>query len=235
MLIALVVFAAALVQGVLGFGGALIAMPLLVMLIGVKTAAPAFAFITVLATLLNAFHWRAHVTPRDLIQLGLPALVGIPLGVWLLSRVDEALVTRALGASLVLYAAYVLLGLAVPPPRRRLWAYLAGFTSGVLTGAYNTGGPPVIVYATARRWPADQLRGNLQTYFLFSSVLALASHGLAGHLTATVWRTALLFAPAMLVGHFLGVWLCRYVDAERFQRLALLFLLAIGLQLLLAG
>ena len=54
MLIALVVFIAAAVQGVLGFGGALIAMPLLVALVGVQTATPAFALIGTLATLLNA-------------------------------------------------------------------------------------------------------------------------------------------------------------------------------------
>ena len=144
ILVVLIVLLAALVQGVMGFGGALIAMPLLAALLGIKTAVPAFALIGVAATFFNSVRLRRHATAGDLIQLALPALLGIPLGVWLLARVDEVIVTRVLGVLLVAYAIYALWGLALPPLRHRAWAFVVGFTSGILTGAYNTGGPPVV-------------------------------------------------------------------------------------------
>ena len=233
MLIALVVFVAAAIQGVLGFGGALIAMPLLVALVGVQTATPAFALIGTLATLLNAIRWRAHVTLGDLVQLVIPAALGIPIGVLFLARVDSAIVTRTLGVILILYAAYNLLGWAVPPLRHRIWAIAAGFSSGILNGAFNTGGPPVILFANARGWTADRFRGNLQTYFLLTSFFTLTSHALTGHFTPVVWRTALIGVPALLVGQLLGVGLCRYLNPDAFRRVVLVFLLLLGAQLLI--
>ena len=233
MLIALVVFVAAAVQGVLGFGGALVAMPLLVTLVGVQTATPAFALIGTLATLLNAIRWRAHVTLGDLVQLVVPAALGIPIGVLFLARVDANVVTRVLGAILILYAVYNLLGWAVPPLRHRAWAVVAGFSSGILSGAFNTGGPPVIVFADARGWTAERFRGNLQTYFVLTSFFLLLSHGLTGHFTPVVWRTALIGVPALLVGQLVGVRLCRYLNPDAFRRLVLVFLLLLGGQLLI--
>jgi len=233
MAIALVVFVAAAVQGVMGFGGALVAMPLLVTLVGVQTATPAFAIIGTVATLLNAIRWRAHVTLGDLAQLVVPAALGIPIGVFFLARVDASIVTRALGVILIVYAAYNLAGWSVPPLHGRSWAFAAGFSSGILSGAFNTGGPPVIVYADARGWTAERFRGNLQTYFVLTSVFLLASHALTGHFTPTVWRTALIGLPALLVGQLLGVRLCRYINPDVFRRLVLVFLLLLGARLII--
>ena len=233
MAIALVVFVAAAIQGVLGFGGALVAMPLLVTLVGVQTATPAFAIIGTLATLLNAIRWRAHVTLGDLVQLVIPAALGIPIGVLLLARVDAGVVTRVLGVILILYAVYNLAGWRVPALHGRSWAFAAGFSSGILSGAFNTGGPPVIVYADARGWTAERFRGNLQTYFVLTSVLLLVSHALTGHFTPVVWRTPLIGVPALLIGQLLGVRLCRAINPNAFRRLVLLFLLVLGAQLVL--
>jgi uncharacterized membrane protein YfcA len=231
MAVALVVFIAALIQGVMGFGGALIAMPLLVGLLGIQIATPAFAVVGLAATLLNAIHWREHVTPRDLVSLVLPAIIGIPLGVWLLSRIDDTVITRVLGVLLIFYGTYSLLGAKI----RQLgigWAYVAGFASGLLTGAYNTGGPPVILYASARQWEPERFRGNLQTFFLLSSAIAVISHGFAGHYSTEVLHTVLLAIPTLLIGQFAGVRLCRYIKAETFRKLVLVFLMILGARLL---
>lgn len=233
ILVVLIILFAAMIQGIMGFGAALIAMPLLVTLLGIKTAVPAFALIGTVATLSNSLRLRKHATPRDLMQLALPAMVGIPLGIWLLTRIDGDVVTRLLGVLLVAYAAYGLLGMALPPFHHRGWAYAVGFTSGVLTGAYNTGGPPVVVFAAARGWSADRFRANLQSYFLLSGIFVVALHGLSGHLTRDVWGYALVALPALVVGQLIGARICRYLDARVFRKLVLIFLLILGAQLLL--
>ena len=53
-------------------------------------------------------------------------------------------------------------------------------------GAYNTNGPPVVIYATLRRWPPSRFRATMQAYFLPSSLLIAAGHGLAGLWTRDV-------------------------------------------------
>ena len=234
ILIGLVVFLAAMIQGLLGFGGALIAMPLLVIIIGIKTATPVYALVGILSTLLNAIRLREHTTPRDLVKLVAPAIMGIPLGILLLSRVDSVYVTATLGIILILYASYNLFGWSMPALTNPAWAYLAGFSSGILSGAFNTGGPPVIVYASTRSWSADRFRGNLQTYFLIISVFLLLGHGLSGNLSPDVWRMAFFAVPALIVGQWVGVRLCRIMNPDHFRKLVLVFLLILGAQLLVS-
>lgn len=233
ILVALVVFLSAFVQSLMGFGGALFAMPLLVLLIGITTASPAFAVLALLATLLNTIRWRAHIVPRTLVQLAVPALIGIPLGVYALAHVDPEIVTRLLGALVVLFAGYNLIGRRLPPLRHTGWTYAAGFASGVLSGAYNTGGPPVVVYASAREWQPGEFRGNLQAFFLITAVALLFAHGAAGHYTPEVLRVALIGVVPLIVGQLTGVQVARRLDAARFRTLVLLLLILLGAQLLL--
>ncbi|MFO7663338.1 MAG: sulfite exporter TauE/SafE family protein [Chloroflexota bacterium] len=233
MLVALVVFIAAVVQGIAGFGGALVAMPLLVPLLGIQIASPAFAMVAMIATLLNAIRWRAFTTPRDLTRLLLPALIGILLGVWLLASLDAAIITRILGGLIVLYAGYALLGLPVPRPNHSAWTYTAGFSSGLLSGAFNTGGPPAVMFASASQWEPNRFRGNLQAFFLFSSIVVTISHALAGHYSSETLRAVLWALPALLAGHIIGYRLCLFVNPAFFRRLVLVMLLLLGARLLI--
>ena len=78
------------------------------------------------------------------------------------------------------YGAYNLLRPGLPALRSEAWAYPFGFAAGVLGSAYNTGGPPVIIYGTMRRWPPAHFRATLQGFFLFTNIFVLVGHGLAG-------------------------------------------------------
>lgn len=232
MLIGLIVFLAAMVQGVIGFGGALFAMPLLVAVIGIKTATPLLAILSAAITLLNVIRLRAHTTPRDLIQLLVAAFAGIPIGILLLSRADAAFVTGLLGVILIAYALYSLFSRGALKLSHPAWAYVAGFCSGILGAAFNAGGPPVVMYASAQDWTADRFRGNLQAYYLVLSTVVVVGHAAGGNLTSEIWRLALLSIPALIVGLMVGVWLSRRVESATFRKLVLVFLIALGIQLL---
>lgn len=232
MLIGLIIFLSAMVQGVVGFGGALFAMPLLIAVIGIQTAAPFLAIMSAAITLLNVIRLREHTTPRDLIKLLIAAFAGIPVGILLLSRADAAVVTGLLGVILIAYALYSLFSRGMPTLRHPVWAYVAGFSSGILGAAFNAGGPPVVMYASAQDWSADRFRGNLQAYYLALSVVVVVGHTVGGNLTSEIWRLALLSVPALSAGLLVGVWLSRRVESATFRKLVLVFLLALGIQLL---
>ena len=235
MLILVVVFVAALVQGMVGFGGALIAMPLLTGLLGIKVAAPAFALAGMVNGTLNTLRWREHVTIRDVIPITIPALLSIPIGVWLLTRVDAETVTRVLGAVLIAYAVYGLVGRTLPVLVHRGWAVVVGVASGILSGAFNTGGPPVVAYADAQRWAPDRFRGNLQLYFLVTGLLVVISHIVAGNYARDVLQVAAITLPALLLGRWVGVRLVDVLSPVAFRRAVMVLLLLLGAQLLVTG
>src|SRR5580704_1136387 len=107
-LVVTVFFCATLLRSALGFGEALIAVPLLAFVMPVQIAAPVAVLISItVAAVVVAQDWR-HVHIRSAVRLVLSTLVGIPLGLLLLRSVSEHIVKGALG---VLVAGFAVSGL----------------------------------------------------------------------------------------------------------------------------
>ena len=80
-----VVFLASLIRSAFGFGEALVAVPLLALLIPVEVAVPLAVLLSVtVAGVILLQDWR-HVHFRSASQLVISTFAGIPLGLWLLA------------------------------------------------------------------------------------------------------------------------------------------------------
>ena len=233
ILIVAIVFAAALAQSLTGFGFALIVMPLLTIVLGIRTAAPLVALAALTVYTVNLVRYRRAINVQEVWRLGVASAAGVPVGIWLLSTADEDLVMRMLGVILVAYAGYSLLQ---PSARRGLargWVYPAGFLAGCLGGAYNTPGPPVIVYGSLRQWPRNEFRAVLQALFLLNAMLVVASHAVAQHLTERVFVYYFYAVPALAVGILIGSVVDSRIDQRQFRKLVTAMVLVLGLALLL--
>lgn len=223
-----ILFVSTLVRSALGFGDALVAMPLLAMLVGVKTATPVVAFAaSTIALVILLGSWR-DVDVRATWRLVVSSLAGIPFGLLLLKFAPEAYAKGVLGALLVAYGLYNLFAPRLPAVESDALAYVFGFAAGVLGGAYNTNGPPVVVYGALRRWPPESFRATLQGCFVLTGLMILAGHGLAGLWTPLVLKLYLWSLPAVLLAVFLGARLNRRIPRESFSRLVYAFLVVVG-------
>lgn len=231
VLLLVVIFAAVFVQSAAGFGVALVAMAALPPLLGLTTAAPLVALIALLLEVFLVVYYRRALRIQNIWRVTAASLVGIPPGVLFLKKLPEQILLTALGVLIAGYALYALLRLRLPRLERPLWAYLFGFAAGLLGGAYNTSGPPVIVYGSCRGWEPAEFKGNLQGFFLVSSLVVAGSHYLGGNLTPAVWRGFWLSLPALGLGLAAGLSLDRYIRPAPFRTGVLLLLLVLGLRL----
>ena len=231
--IALIMFAASLVQALSGFGLAMVGMPLLVTLVGVRTATPLMAALSVFVQIPMLIRYRHEVDWRAVLRLGLAMVVGVPLGVLALKRVDPTIVSTLLGVIVIGYALYALVVPELPRLTRPGWAIPFGFVAGLLSGAYSTGGPPLIVYGDASRWEREAFKGNLQAIFMMAVATQLVSHGLAGNLTPEVGRDLLMGLPGMALGIPAGLALDKVVNTALFRKIVLGLLVLLGLNLIL--
>ena len=229
-----ILFLSAFTQSLSGFGLALVSMALLPAVIGLQTATPLVALTAVAIEAVMLARYREALQVRAIWRVVLAALVGIPLGVIWLSRVDERLALGVLGVVISGYAVYALLGLRMPGLDHPLWAYLAGVIGGMLGAAYNTSGPPVIVYADCRAWSRDVFKGNLQGYFIIISLGVLLGHAVNGNLTAPVWRLFWWGLPFIAVGLLAGFSFDRWLKPETFRRVVLVLLVLMGVRLVLS-
>jgi uncharacterized membrane protein YfcA len=230
----MIIFFAVFTQSVTGFGLALVSMPLLAAVLGIQTAAPLVAFFALVAELILLFYYRSAFNLRVVWRLALASVVGVPLGVWVLRTVDEQVVLTFLGLLIAGYALYALLNFRLPAIQQPAWAYGAGFLAGVLGGAYNTAGPPVIVYGNCRGWPPAEFKSNLQGFFVLNSTVILLTHFLAGNYNGLVWRYNLLAIPALALGIAAGLALSKRINSDAFRKMVLALLLVIGLWLVIS-
>jgi uncharacterized protein len=223
-----VLFVATLVRSALGFGEAMIAVPLLALLMPLKVAVPIAVLISItVATIVLIQDWR-HVHLRGAGWLVASTLIGTPLGLLLLTRVQTGVVKACLGLILVGFSLYSLLHGKKPVLRDDRLAWPFGFSAGMLGGAYGMNGPPLVMYGTLRGWSPQRFRATLQGYFLPASMTSMAGYWFAGLWRTEVTRYYLMALPGVLVATFLGRAMNGRIDARSFLRYVNLGLLAIA-------
>lgn len=227
-----VILLAVFVQSMAGFGLALVSMALLPGIVGIQVAAPLVALVGIPLEFLLLVKYRSELNISAVWPLILASLFGIPLGIYVLKRVDEDIVLTFLGIVITGYALYFLLEVKLPQMKHPIWAYGSGFFAGLLGGAYNTAGPPVIIYGNCRGWLPAEFKGNLQSFFLVGTLFVVAAHVLSGNLTEVVWVDFLWVIPAIGLGFVAGTWLDRYLNPEVFRKVVLVLLILMGLRLI---
>ncbi len=156
----------------LGFGSALVSMPLLIPLVRVQTATPLVAFMALTTTLMVLRNTWRSIDLRAIFA----SAVGIPFGLYILTDAPQALVPGILGMLLTAYGLYSLMRPELPTVTWSGWTYVLGFCAGLLGAAYNTNGPPVGLLGALMRWSPDRFRATIQGYFavIWSFRLAVA-------------------------------------------------------------
>ena len=232
-LLAFFVFAAALTQTLTGFGFSLILMPLAVHLFGIHTAAPLVAMGALSLNIINVIRYRQSLDFSEIKRLGLLTLLGIPVGVWALGSLDEQFVKVGLGVVLAGYALFILVKPTASHPISRWWAYPAGFLAGALGGAYNTSGPPLILYGSLRQWSHHRFRAVLQAVFLLIASIVVLTHGVAGNITADILHLYLLAVPFLFLGIIGAALLDRRIQPQRLSTLVTVLILVLGVSLII--
>lgn len=232
LILIVVIFVAIFVQSLVGFGSGLIAMPLLASALTLKIASPTFALVALVMELVMLARYRAEFAFGAVWRLMVTIVLGIPVGIASARWLDERIMLFCLGVVVCGYGLYGLFAPRLPHLKGRGWPFGMGFASGVLSGAYNTGGPPLIIYATSQRWLPQAFKANMQSMFLVGSVALVTGHLLGGSITGTVLRYAALALPVALVALLTGFRLERYIRPAAFRRAVLVLLVGLGLTLI---
>lgn len=231
ILIVLIIFISTCIRSTFGFGDALVSMPLLAILIGLKTATPLVAMVAItIAFTILVRNWRS-VQIKSAWRLIVSTLVGIPLGLILLKGSYEEVMKLILAVVLIGFSCYRLI-----QPRRWMLrneksAFIFGFIAGILGGAYNTNGPAIVVYGSLRKWSPETFRATLQGYFFPTGLLILIGHGSAGLWTNSVLQYYIVSFPLILLAIWIGGRLHRTIPKGRFDYCIYALLILIGLYL----
>lgn len=228
-----VIFVATFIRSAFGFGEALVAVPLLALLIPIKVAVPLVTVLSItVATVILIQDWR-HIHAPSAGWLILSTMFGIPLGLFVLKEVAEPIVKATLALIILAFAIYCLLSRRPFELKTDKLAWIFGFVAGILGGAYGMNGPPLVIYGTLRCWTPQQFRATLQGYFLPASMVGLGGYWLGGLWGDEAARYFLFSLPLALAAIFLGRIVNRRLNGRRFLLYVYCGLMVIGAILLI--
>ena len=191
--------AAAVVQSVAGFGLALVAAPLLLLIHGPFVPGPMMAGGLVL-TCLILVRDHQHIDVSGLTYALIGRLIGTVGAAGFLLVASDAMFDLAFAALVIFGVILSAAGLEPRPNRKN--ALIAGSLSGLMGTISSIGGPPLaLLYQNAG---ASRLRGTLAGFFLVGSVVSLLALALVGRFGPEEIVLSVFLAPPMVLGFWLG-------------------------------
>jgi hypothetical protein len=224
-------FLGGVIQGSMGFGMAMVVAPPLLLILPATTVVPAMSMASVFNSGVAAWSLRRHVDAPTLGPLLAGAVVGLPIGIYLLKSLDGPVFKAGVGALMIGLAAVLLSGRRVQLKNPRAALFPVGISSGFLGGSISIGGPPIVLFLTNLGIPRDTFRANLLAYFTLTSGLGIAGFALAGILTRDVAWFGLGLIPGVFLGTQLGLRLATRLHHAVFERITLVAVALMGLVL----
>lgn len=220
-------------QAMSGFGFALIATPIVAAAVGPREAVVGLTMVGLLLVAQLAFRGRGQVDRSTVLAVGAAAVVGMPLGLLVLTSVAERVLTMLIGVVVVLFALLLWRGIRLPSGHGT--DAVAGFVSGVIATSTGTGGPPIVIALTAKAMVPRRFRATISTIFLVTASAALVAFAIGGQVTAAAIEVALAGLPGLVLGSLVGELGFRRLDAPTFRRIVLGMLLLSGAVALVAA
>lgn len=223
------VFLAGFLRGFTGFGFALAAVPVITLFLEPAAIVPAIPIVAMVAGAEQLRRAWGQANWHAIRRLLIGAVIGAPVGVLALTLLPANVMRMAIGLVLLLAVLLLWRGYRFkqrPPTGTQLGI---GLFSGLLNGATAMGGPPVILFFLASPEGVAVGRASLLVYFCFLSAWSIVTQAVGGLIDLKVIVLALLMIPVMALGNVIGDRMFDRASATAYQRVALIFLLAIAL------
>ena len=214
-------FAGGAINGLAGFGTALFALGFWLQILPAAQAVAIVVVMSVISGLQGLWIVRAQIrqSPRRLARFLLPALVGVPAGVALLTVVSAGMLKIVIAGFMLTYGGFFLIRRSLPRFERNvpLADALIGFSGGVLGGAASLSGALPTMWCAMRPWPKAETRAVLQPYNV--AVLSLTAFLLAwnGLYTPQTLMLMAIVLPATLIGAQCGIAIFRRLTDDQFR------------------
>ena len=199
-----VAFVSGTARGFSGFGSALIFMPLASSLAAPRLVAALLLVIDfVAAAPLVPNAWK-HADRKATAIMVAGALVGVPIGTWLLSRLDPVTTRWIISGFVVALLALLISGWRYRGEDHAAISIGVGGLSGFCSGLAQTGGPPIVGYWLGRPLPSVIARANILLFFGASDFFSAVSYAVTGLITMDAIKFAVVVGPVYGIGVWFG-------------------------------
>ncbi|HCW93860.1 sulfite exporter TauE/SafE family protein [Flexistipes sinusarabici] len=235
LFLCLIAYLGGMIQGLTGFGVMLVALPLMAIIINIKTAIPLILLLGLVMNVILICQLARHVHTKNWLPLLIASLPGVPVGVYILKTVDERWLEMLVGGVIIGTVVVILRHGPSKVELNKYWTFFAGFSSGLLGASIGAAGPPVIVYTAMQPWSKYQIKATLVAFFCISGVLILALQFFSNLITSEVVHLFIYCIVPLLLGVFTGHRLFDRIKQKLYNRAIYILLFILGVIMLLKG
>lgn len=230
---ALIIAVAYFFRGVTGFGSGLISIPLLALMLPLTIVVPIVGLLDYLAAVGHGIKDRRNIQWHDVLPLIPFFIIGVATALFIFKYVDPVLLSKILGAFIILFALYTLSSFEPKRVGGRVLAMPSGLMGGLVGALYGTGGPFYVIYLKLRKLDKSVFRATLSAIFLLDGPARIIGYGVSGFYN----RDAIVFVavalPIMIIGMYVGGHVHTSLSQKTFQRAISVLLIGSGVALLL--
>ena len=236
LLAGLIIFIGSFFATVSGFGFALVAAPLLAMIMPLKWAIIFILVLTVVLRILTMYRVWGEFNWRTVTWTSLGSFVGMLPGSMVLRFISLTHLQIFLGVVLLLATALMSLQYTVPIKNKTAGRLGAGVLSGFFGACTSVSGPPLVLYFLNEHTDKTEMRANMIWIFGITGILMVGASYWAGNIAAVGdWSYLYSMIPATFLGVLAGERMFRYLNQHLFRRLSLLIVLVGAVMMLVNG
>ncbi len=234
ILAAAILFAAYILRGMTGFGSGIVAIPMLALVWPLPFIVPVMSALNYLASLSIGVAERRKILWRELLPMFPGNVIGVVGALYLFHVLNEAVLSRALGGFIIVYALYTLSGIRFGKLSRAFAAPI-GAVGGAIDTLFTTGGPVFVTYFATRQLEKGAFRATVTALILLETPLRLIGYFASGLYNWNSLWLLLGFLPIMIAGLFIGHRVHSRLSQRSFEWAIGLMLLGNGVLLLFKG
>lgn len=208
LLLGLVILIADFLEGLTGFGSAVVAMPFAIMLIGINIARPVLTIVALLLAIYIVIISHKDILWEHYFRIVAFVILGLPFGIWLFDKLPESTLKRILGVFMIVIA---IRGLFIAYKESKeskainnsiLSIFL--FLGGCIHGAFSCGGPLIILYASEKLPNKSNFRATLSMLWITLDSIIVLQSALSHAITKDILKLVLYTLPFLAIGAVLG-------------------------------
>ncbi|MDF2713757.1 MAG: hypothetical protein K0R28_682 [Paenibacillus sp.] len=217
-----IVLLAAMIQTCTGFGFAIIAIPLLMLIHDGHYAVTASIILSLISSLSTLPQVRKEIDKPLLKTLFIGSLVGLPLGGLLFYLSDVHLLKLFVSIAIIVFTLPMMFRIRIPLGKGKG----VGFLSGFMTSSIGMPGPPIVLYLTSHNTDKGRFRGTSIAYYSLVYPVSLLIQYVSGRVPAELIYQVIWVVPAIFIGQLAGKAIYRVMSHEWFRRVTFVLLIA---------
>jgi len=228
-------FFAAFSKGITGMGFATTCLPILALTIGLEIALPLVLVPSVASNIIvqiEAGHFRESL--RRFWPMLVAAMIGVVIGLALLTWMETRLAAAALGGVLIVYGLFALRtpNLTLPPHLEKPLGPVTGLLTGIVNGLTGSQLMPVLPYLMALHLDRERFVQAINCSFTLSSLVMAAGLSKIGLMNVETTLVSALGVVPVWIGLKLGGKVRQRLSPELFRKLVIYMLMVSGVLLL---